>query len=87
MVAVDSPLTHVVHTACTLDCPDACSLAVTVTSTEHGPRITNIDASPVNPFTDSWICAKVISSSTCRTESVSIREWSSSKSKGKNLST
>jgi len=59
MVATDSPPTRVVHTACTLDCPDACSLAVTVTTTADGPRITNIDASPMNPFTDSWICAKV----------------------------
>jgi anaerobic selenocysteine-containing dehydrogenase len=45
----------VLHTACTLDCPDACSLAVTV---EAG-RITNIDASPVSALTDGWICAKV----------------------------
>lgn len=47
--------TRVVHTACTLDCPDACSLAVTVTD----GRITSIDAGPDNPFTDGWICAKV----------------------------
>ncbi len=47
--------TRVVHTACTLDCPDACSLAVTVTD----GRITNIDAAPENPLTDGWICAKV----------------------------
>ena len=45
----------VIHTACTLDCPDACSLAVTVTN----GRITDVDASPVNPYTDGWICAKV----------------------------
>ncbi|MGB8860211.1 MAG: molybdopterin-dependent oxidoreductase [Ilumatobacteraceae bacterium] len=51
--------TSVVHTACTLDCPDACSLAVTVTTTSAGRRITNIDASPDNTFTDGWICAKV----------------------------
>jgi hypothetical protein len=43
----------VIHTACTLDCPDACSLAVTVTD----GRITDVDASPVNPLTDGWICA------------------------------
>ena len=47
--------TSVIHTACTLDCPDACSLAVTVTD----GRITDVDASPDNPFTDGWICAKV----------------------------
>ena len=48
-------LGEVVHTACTLDCPDACSLAVTVS----GGRITDIDASPDSAFTDGWICAKV----------------------------
>jgi anaerobic selenocysteine-containing dehydrogenase len=46
----------VVHaTTCTLDCPDACSLAVTVTD----GVITDIDAGPGNPLTDGWICAKV----------------------------
>lgn len=49
----------VVHTACTLDCPDACSLAVTVDDTGAGPRITKIDASPVSGYTDGWICSKV----------------------------
>ena len=47
--------TRVLHTACTLDCPDACSLAVTV----KAGRIVDIDASPDNTFTDGWICAKV----------------------------
>lgn len=47
--------TRVVHTACTLDCPDACSLAVTVTD----GRIVDIDAAPGNPLTDGWICSKV----------------------------
>ncbi len=46
---------RVLHTACTLDCPDACSLAVTI---DDG-RITNVDASPDNPLTGGWICAKV----------------------------
>jgi len=49
------PVSAVHHTACTLDCPDACSLAVTVTD----GRITKVDAGPANPFTDGWICAKV----------------------------
>jgi anaerobic selenocysteine-containing dehydrogenase len=45
-----------VHTTvCTLDCPDACSLSVTVTD----GRITDIDAAPDNPHTQGWICAKV----------------------------
>ena len=46
---------RVVHTACTLDCPDVCSLAVTVTD----GRITKVDTAPENPVTDGWICAKV----------------------------
>jgi anaerobic selenocysteine-containing dehydrogenase len=45
----------VVETACPLDCPDACSLAVTV---RHGKVIT-IDGSRSNPVTDGYICAKV----------------------------
>ena len=45
----------VVETACPLDCPDACSLAVTV---RHG-KVTVIDGSDRNPVTDGYICAKV----------------------------
>ncbi|HMK11523.1 MAG TPA: molybdopterin-dependent oxidoreductase, partial [Acidimicrobiales bacterium] len=42
-------------TACPLDCPDTCSLEVTV---EDG-RLTSIDAGPANPMTQGFICAKV----------------------------
>jgi anaerobic selenocysteine-containing dehydrogenase len=45
----------VIDTACPLDCPDACSLSVTV---QHGKVIT-IDGSRANPVTDGYICAKV----------------------------
>jgi anaerobic selenocysteine-containing dehydrogenase len=45
----------VVETACPLDCPDACSLAVTV---QQG-KIVTIDGSRKNPVTDGYICAKV----------------------------
>src|ERR1700737_2788437 len=45
----------VVETACPLDCPDACSLAVTV---QKGKVIT-LDGSRKNPVTDGYICAKV----------------------------
>jgi anaerobic selenocysteine-containing dehydrogenase len=45
----------VVETACPLDCPDACSLAVTV---RHGKIIT-IDGSRKQPVTAGYICAKV----------------------------
>jgi anaerobic selenocysteine-containing dehydrogenase len=45
----------VVDTACPLDCPDACTLQVTV---QHG-KIVNIDGSSKNPVTNDYICAKV----------------------------
>src|SRR5215470_13810285 len=45
----------VVETACPLDCPDACSLAVTV---QHG-KVIQIDGSQKNPVTEGYICAKV----------------------------
>src|ERR671912_228708 len=46
---------HTVATVCPLDCPDSCSLDVTV---ENG-RITAIDGSRENPVTAGYICAKV----------------------------
>ncbi len=44
-------------TACSLDCPDSCSLEATV---EDG-RLVALDAAPdgANPATNGWICAKV----------------------------
>jgi anaerobic selenocysteine-containing dehydrogenase len=45
----------VVESACPLDCPDACSLAVTV---RHG-KVIEIDGSSKNPVTGGFICAKV----------------------------
>ena len=48
-------VTTVVETACPLDCPDACSLAVTV----QQRKIVKIDGSRKNPVTDGYICAKV----------------------------
>ncbi len=45
----------VVETACPLDCPDSCTLAVTV---QHG-KIVTIDGAYKNPVTDGYICAKV----------------------------
>ncbi len=46
---------HHVATVCPLDCPDSCSLDVTVAE----GRITVIDGSSENPVTDGYICAKV----------------------------
>jgi anaerobic selenocysteine-containing dehydrogenase len=45
----------VVETACPLDCPDACTLSVTV---QHG-KLVEIDGSHKNPVTGGYICAKV----------------------------
>lgn len=46
---------HSVATACPLDCPDSCSLDVTV----QDGRITAVDGSDANPVTAGFICAKV----------------------------
>jgi anaerobic selenocysteine-containing dehydrogenase len=46
---------HAVETACPLDCPDSCSLSVTL----QDGRITSIDGSHANPVTGGYICAKV----------------------------
>ena len=46
---------HIVETACPLDCPDGCSLNVSV---QEG-RITAIDGAKSNPITNGYICAKV----------------------------
>jgi anaerobic selenocysteine-containing dehydrogenase len=43
------------HSVCPLDCPDRCSLEVSV---ENG-RVTSITGSRVHPLTDGFICAKV----------------------------
>ncbi len=45
----------VVESACPLDCPDACTLSVTV---QHG-KLVEIDGSHKNPVTAGYICAKV----------------------------
>ncbi len=47
------PVVH--RSACPLDCPDACSLEVTV---DDG-RLTRLDGDQRNPLTDGFICAKV----------------------------
>src|SRR6266850_2030323 len=44
-----------VETACPLDCPDACTLAVTV---QHG-KVIALNGSHKNPVTNGYICAKV----------------------------
>jgi anaerobic selenocysteine-containing dehydrogenase len=46
---------HIVETACPLDCPDSCSLAVSV----NEGKVVRIDGSRRNPITSGYICAKV----------------------------
>ena len=46
---------HAVATVCPLDCPDSCSLDVTV----QDGRVVAIDGSSRNPVTGGYICAKV----------------------------
>ena len=48
-------MAHVVHTACPHDCPDACSVLVTI---EDG-RATKIEGNPDHPVTRGFLCGKV----------------------------
>lgn len=50
-----APPEATVDTACPLDCPDACTLSVTV----RGGRVAVIDGSTINPVTGGYICSKV----------------------------
>ena len=52
--ALAMPESHV-QTACPLDCPDACTINVTL----RGGRITKIDGAAENDVTQGYICAKV----------------------------
>lgn len=49
------PPATVVETACPLDCPDSCTLAVTV----RDGKLLSVDGGRVNPVTNGFICAKV----------------------------
>ncbi|UDY34725.1 molybdopterin-containing oxidoreductase family protein [Dermatobacter hominis] len=62
MSRTDVPELRSITTACPLDCPDACTLDVTVSGEGPAQRIERVDAAPVgesNLLTDGWICAKV----------------------------
>src|SRR6266568_1734364 len=48
-------MSRVVHTACPHDCPDACSILVTI---EDG-RATRIEGNPDHPVTRGFLCGKV----------------------------
>jgi anaerobic selenocysteine-containing dehydrogenase len=45
--------------ACPLDCPDLCSLDVTVEETQAGTRVTKMNGSHRSPVTNGFICSKV----------------------------
>jgi anaerobic selenocysteine-containing dehydrogenase len=51
----DSRAAAIRHSVCPLDCPDTCSLAVTV----EGDRVVKVRGSQANPLTRGAICAKV----------------------------
>jgi len=48
-------MAQVIHSVCALDCPDACSLLVTV----EGGRATKLRGNPAHPVTRGFLCAKV----------------------------
>jgi anaerobic selenocysteine-containing dehydrogenase len=48
-------MSHVVYTACPHDCPDACSVLVTI---EDG-RATRVEGNPDHPVTRGFLCGKV----------------------------
>jgi anaerobic selenocysteine-containing dehydrogenase len=52
---LETPAATTVASACPLDCPDACSLEVSVSQ----GRVVSIGGSRANPLTDGYICAKV----------------------------
>src|SRR5918992_4955625 len=54
-----TPTTVDLPSVCPLDCPDTCSLTVTV----ENDRITKIRGSRANPYTGGVLCAKVPASS------------------------
>ncbi len=50
-----APPEATVETACTLDCPDACTLQITL----KGGRLSTIEGGSANPVTKGYICNKV----------------------------
>lgn len=50
-----TPMPATLPSVCPLDCPDTCSLSVTV----DAGRVVAVRGSPVNPYTDGVLCAKV----------------------------
>ena len=52
---MSAPALRTLSSACPLDCPDACSLDVTVS----GDRVVKLEGTRANPFTDGYICGKV----------------------------
>ena len=55
MARIATQRESVVETACPLDCPDACTLAVSI---DRG-KVVEIDGTHKNPVTGGYICAKV----------------------------
>jgi anaerobic selenocysteine-containing dehydrogenase len=54
-------MAETVKTVCSHDCPDACSVLVTVEETPGGPRAARFRGDPAHPFTRGFLCGKVSS--------------------------
>jgi anaerobic selenocysteine-containing dehydrogenase len=54
-VGYEQRMATIADSVCPLDCPDTCSLSVTL----DGGRVVAVDGSTRNPYTDGFICAKV----------------------------
>lgn len=52
---MNQPAVVVKQSVCPLDCPDTCSLDVTI----EGGRVTQLDGNRTNPVTEGYICGKV----------------------------
>ncbi len=50
-------MSHIVHAACSLDCPDSCGVLVTVDDATG--RATRVQGDPDHPVTRGFLCAKV----------------------------
>ena len=56
-VADTTPATRVVHTTCSLDCPDSCGVLATVDTATN--RVVRIAGDPSHPITRGFLCGKV----------------------------
>ena len=56
-LADTAPATRVVHTTCSLDCPDSCGVLATIDLASH--RVIRIAGDPAHLVTRGFLCGKV----------------------------